>query len=113
MKSMEEMMKAAQEAAETIQKQMNEMQVKLDGIEVEGTAGGGLVKVRASAKGRILGVSIDDSLMTLSEKQIVEDLVAAAFNDARDRADRVSNEQMQEMQSSIGLPPGFNLPGMG
>lgn len=113
MKSMEEMMKAAQQAAETIQKQMNEMQVKLDGIEVEGTAGGGLVKVRASAKGRILGVSIDDSLMNPDDKQIVEDLVAAAFNDARDRADRVSNEQMQAMQSSMGLPPGFNLPGMG
>jgi nucleoid-associated protein EbfC len=113
MKSMEEMMQAAQAAAETIQKQMNEMQVKLDGIEVEGTAGGGLVKVRASAKGRILGVSIDDSLMTPDDKQIVEDLVTAAFNDARDRADRVSNEQMQEMQSSMGLPPGFNLPGLG
>jgi len=113
MKSMEEMMKAAQQAAETIQKQMNEMQVKLDGIEVEGTAGGGLVKVRASAKGRILGVSIDGSLMNPDDKQIVEDLVAAAFNDARDRADRVSNEQMQEMQGSMGLPPGFSLPGLG
>jgi DNA-binding YbaB/EbfC family protein len=113
MKSMEEMMKAAQAAAETIQKQMNEMQVKLDSIEVEGTAGGGLVKVRASARGRILGVSIDDSLMNPDDKVIVEDLVAAAFNDARDRADRVSNEQMKQMQSSMGLPPGFNLPGLG
>jgi hypothetical protein len=113
MKSMEEMMKAAQQAAETISKQMNEMQVKLDSIEVEGTAGGGLVKVRASAKGRILGVSIDASLMNPDDKGIVEDLVAAAFNDARDRADRVSNEQMKEMQSSMGLPPGFNLPGLG
>ncbi|MDP5102708.1 MAG: YbaB/EbfC family nucleoid-associated protein, partial [Erythrobacter sp.] len=71
------------------------------------------VKVRASAKGRVLGVSIDDSLMNADDKQIVEDLVAAAFNDARDRADRVSNEQMQAMQSSMGLPPGFNLPGLG
>jgi DNA-binding YbaB/EbfC family protein len=113
MKSMEEMMKAAQAAAETIQKQMNEMQVKLDSIEVEGTAGGGLVKVRASARGRILGVSIDDSLMNPDDKVIVEDLVTAAFNDARDRADRVSNEQMKQMQSSMGLPPGFNLPGLG
>ncbi|MBA3863016.1 MAG: YbaB/EbfC family nucleoid-associated protein [Erythrobacter sp.] len=113
MKSMEEMMQAAQQAAETIQKQMSEMQVKLDSIEVEGTAGGGLVKVRASAKGRILGVSIDDTLMNPDDKQIVEDLVAAAFNDARDRADRVSNEQMREIQGSMGLPPGFNLPGMG
>jgi nucleoid-associated protein EbfC len=113
MKSMEEMMAAAQQAAETIQKQMNEMQVKLDSIEVEGTAGGGLVKVRASAKGRILGVAIDDSLMNPDDKGILEDLVTAAFNDARDRADRISNEQMKEMQSSIGLPPGFSLPGLG
>jgi DNA-binding YbaB/EbfC family protein len=113
MKSMEEMMAAAQKAAETIQKQMNEMQVKLDSIEVEGTAGGGLVKVRASAKGRILGVAIDDSLMNADDKQILEDLVAAAFNDARDRADRVSEQQMKDMQGAMGLPPGFNLPGLG
>ena len=113
MKSMEEMMQAAQQAAETIQNQMNDMQVKLDSIEVEGAAGGGLVKVKATAKGRIIGVSIDDSLMKPEEKNIVEDLVTAAFNDARDKADRVSAEQMKEMQSGMGLPPGFNLPGMG
>jgi DNA-binding protein YbaB len=58
-------------------------------------------------------VSIDESLMNPDDKQIVEDLVAAAFNDARDRADRVSNDQMKDMQSSMGLPPGFNLPGLG
>ncbi|MEM6477079.1 MAG: YbaB/EbfC family nucleoid-associated protein [Pseudomonadota bacterium] len=113
MKSMEEMMQAAQQAAETIQNQMNDMQVKLDSIEVEGAAGGGLVKVRATAKGRILGVTIDDSLMKLEEKQMVEDLVTAAFNDARDKADRVSAEEMKNMQGGMGLPPGFNLPGMG
>ncbi|NBC88816.1 MAG: YbaB/EbfC family nucleoid-associated protein [Alphaproteobacteria bacterium] len=113
MKSMEEMMQAAQEAAETIQKQMNEMQVKLDNMEVEGQSGGGLVKVRASAKGRIKGVAIDESLMKPEEKQVLEDLVTAAFNDARDKADRVSAEEMKEMQGSMGLPPGFNLPGMG
>lgn len=113
MKSMEEMMQAAQQAAETIQKQMSDMQVKLDSIEVEGSSGGGLVKVRASAKGRILGVTIDESLMKPDEKNIVEDLVTAAFNDARDKADRVSQEQMKEMQGGMGLPPGFNLPGMG
>ncbi|MEO0644137.1 MAG: YbaB/EbfC family nucleoid-associated protein [Pseudomonadota bacterium] len=113
MKSMEEMMQAAQQAAEQIQNQMNDMQAKLDAIEVEGKAGGGLVTVRATAKGRILGVSIDDSLMKVEEKNIVEDLVTAAFNDARDKADRVSAEQMKEMQGSMGLPPGFNLPGLG
>jgi DNA-binding YbaB/EbfC family protein len=113
MESMEEMMKAAQEAAQKIQQQMSDAQVKLDQIEVEGSAGGGLVKVRASARGRIIGVSIDDSLFKEEEKTILEDLVTAAFNDARDKADRAANEQMQEMQAGLGLPPGFNLPGMG
>ena len=112
MKSMEEMIKAAQQAAETIQKQMGEMQGKLDGIEVEGAAGGGLVKIRASAKGRVLGVSIDDSLLAQSEKGILEDLIAAAFNDARAKADAVSNDEMGRMQQGMGLPPGFKLPGM-
>ncbi len=113
MQSMEDMLKAAQQAAETIQAQMNEMQVKLDALEVEGVAGGGLVKVRATAKGRILRVEIDESLMKPEEKQMVEDLVTAAFNDARDKADRISGEEMQKMQGGLGLPPGFNLPGMG
>lgn len=112
MQSMEEMIKAAQKAAETIQTQMNDMQAKLDALEVEGQAGGGLVKVRATAKGRILSVTIDESLMKPEEKQIVEDLVTAAFNDARDKADRVSNEEMQKMQGGLPLPPGFKLPGM-
>lgn len=112
MQSMEEMIQAAQKAAEQIQSQMGEMQAKLDGIEVEGAAGGGMVKVRASAKGRILAVEIDESLLKPEEKQMVEDLVTAAFNDARDKADRVSNEEMQKMQGGLGLPPGFNLPGM-
>lgn len=110
--NMEEMLAQAQKAAETIQKQMGDAQAKLDDIEVEGAAGGGLVKVRATARGRILGVSIDDSLMKPEEKQMVEDLVTAAFNDARDRADRVSAEEMDKIQEGVGLPAGFKLPGM-
>ncbi len=112
MQSMEEMLQAAQEAATKIQQQMNEAQVKLDALEVVGASGGGLVKVRATARGRILGVAIDDSLMVLEDKQMLEDLVTAAFNDCRDKADRAANAQMQEMQSGLGLPPGFKLPGM-
>jgi DNA-binding YbaB/EbfC family protein len=107
--NMEEMLAQAQQAAETIQKQMNEAQAKLDTLEVEGTSGGGLVKVRATARGRILGVAIDESLMKPEEKQMVEDLVTAAFNDARDKADRVSGEEMARIQQGIGLPPGINL----
>lgn len=110
MKSMEEMIKAAQQAAETIQKQMNEAQATLDNIEVEGVSGGGLVKVRCSAKGRVIGVAIDDSLMQASEKQMLEDLIAAAFNDARVKADQASNAEMERIQQSVGLPPGFKLP---
>ena len=110
--NMEEMLAQAQKAAETIQKQMGDAQAKLDEIEVEGTAGGGLVKVRATARGRILGVTIDESMMKPEEKQMVEDLVTAAFNDARDRADRVSGEEMAKIQQGAGLPPGFKLPGM-
>jgi len=110
MKSMEEMIQAAQQAAETIQKQMTETQSKLDTLEVEGLSGGGLVKIRCSAKGRVIGVSIDDSLMKPEEKQMLEDLVAAAYNDARVKADSVANEEMAKAQQGMGLPPGFKMP---
>ena len=110
MQSMEEMIQAAQTAAESIQTQMNEMQAKLDALEVEGQSGGGLVRVRASAKGRIKSINIDDSLIVPADKQMLEDLLAAAFNDAREKADRVSNEEMGKMTSGLPLPPGFKLP---
>lgn len=110
MKSMEEMIQAAQQAAETIQKQMTEAQGRLDQLEVEGVSGGGLVKIRCSAKGRIIAVSIDDSLMQASEKPILEDLIAAALNDARSKADQLSNAEMAKVQQGMGLPPGFKMP---
>ena len=110
MKSLEEMIAAAQSAAQTIQAQMEGAQATLDQIEVEGAAGGGLVKVRATAKGRILGVSIDDSLMTLSEKPMLEDLIAAALNDCRTKADAASNEEMAKLTQGLPLPPGFKMP---
>ena len=113
MKSMEEMLAAAQQAAETIQKQMGEAQAKLDTVEVEGVSGGGLVKIRCTAKGRILGVSIDDSLIVPDDKQMLEDLVAAAFNDARTKADQAASAEMQKVQQGMGLPPGLNIPGFG
>ena len=110
---MNEMLRKAQEAAETIQKQMGEAQAKLDTVEVEGVSGGGLVKIRCTAKGRLLGVSIDDSLIVPDDKQMLEDLIAAAFNDARAKADQVANAEMQRVQQGMGLPPGFDFPGMG
>jgi len=111
MKSMEEMLAAAQKAAETIQQQMSDAQAKLDTLEVEGVSGGGLVKIRCTAKGRIIAVAIDDSLIVPDDKQMLEDLVAAAFNDARSKADRVANDEMGKIQSGMGLPPGLDLPG--
>ncbi|MGV7121019.1 MULTISPECIES: YbaB/EbfC family nucleoid-associated protein [unclassified Sphingopyxis] len=110
MKSIEEMMKAAQEAAATVQAQMQEAQTKLDTLEVEGVSGGGLVRIVATAKGRIKAIHIDDSLIVPSDKQMLEDLLAAAFNDAREKADAVSNEEMGKMTSGLPLPPGFKLP---
>jgi DNA-binding YbaB/EbfC family protein len=96
--------------AQNVQNELQKAQESLDTIEVEGVAGGGLVKVRASAKGRIIGVAIDDSLIVPSEKQMLEDLVAAAFNDARSKADAVSSTEMSKMTSGLPLPPGFKLP---
>ena len=80
MPDFDEILKMAANAQAELQK----VQDNLEHVEVEGQAGGGLVKIRATAKGRILSVSIDDSLIVLEEKQMLEDLVTAAFNDARE-----------------------------
>jgi hypothetical protein len=106
MPDFDEIMKLAQNAQNELQK----AQDNLDKIEVEGVAGGGLVKVRATAKGRILGLDIDESLLSPSEKTLVEDLVAAAINDAKAKADTAAAAEMQKMQSGLPLPPGFKLP---
>ena len=106
MPSLEEIMKMAQE----VQNQMDVAQANLDKIEVEGAAGGGLVKIRASAKGRIISVDIDESLLQPSEKTMVEDLIAAALNDAKTKADAAAGPELQKMTSGMPLPPGFKLP---
>ena len=106
MPDFDEIMKMAQNAQNELQK----AQDNLDKIEVEGAAGGGLVKIRATAKGRILGVEIDDSLLAVSEKQMLEDLVAAAINDARAKADTAGNAEMAKVSAGLPLPPGFKMP---
>ena len=98
------------EAAQNAQAELQKAQDSLDTIEVEGAAGGGLVKIRATAKGRILAVDIDESLLAPAEKTMIEDLVAAAINDARAKADAAAAQEMQKMQSGLSLPPGFKLP---
>ncbi len=106
MPSFEEIMAMAQNAQAELQK----AQDNLDSVEVEGAAGGGLVKVRATAKGRIIGLAIDDSLMSVAEKPMLEDLITAALNDAKAKADAVAGEEMSKMTSGMSLPPGFKLP---
>lgn len=106
MENLDELLKMAQEA----QAKLMQAQDDLDKVEVEGVSGGGLVRVRASAKGRIIAIDIDESLLSPGEKQMVEDLVAAAINDARAKADAAAASEMQKMSSSLPLPPGFKLP---
>ena len=96
--------------ATRVQEEMQKAQAELDNVEVEGVSGGGLVRVKASAKGRIIGLSLDDSLIVVEDKAILEDLIVAAFNDARQKADETANEQMSKMASGMALPPGFKLP---
>ena len=106
MPDFDEIMKMAQNAQAELQK----AQDNLDRIEVEGAAGGGMIKIRATAKGRILAVDIDETLLAPSEKTMVEDLIAAAINDARGKADAAAGDQMQSVTAGMQLPPGFKLP---
>ncbi|HVE01384.1 MAG TPA: YbaB/EbfC family nucleoid-associated protein [Sphingomicrobium sp.] len=96
--------------AQNAQNELQKAQENLDSVEVEGTSGGGLVTIRATAKGRILAVNIDESLLQASEKTMVEDLIAAAINDAKAKADSAAATEMQKMTSTLPLPPGFKLP---
>ena len=106
MPSLEELMKAAQD----VQAQMQRAQEQLDNIEVEGASGGGLVKVRATARGRVTGLDIDASLLVAESKEMVEDLVIAAFNDAKNKADQAGSAEMGKLTAGMSLPPGFELP---
>jgi len=96
--------------AQNAQAELQKAQDNLDHVEVEGAAGGGMVKVRATAKGRIVAVDIDESLLAPSEKSMLEDLIAAAFNDAKAKADSAAAVELNKMTSTLPLPPGFKLP---
>ena len=98
------------EMAQNAQAELQKAQDNLDLVEVEGVAGGGLVKIRTSAKGRMIGVSIDDSLLVPAEKSMLEDLIAAALNDAKAKADVAASAEMQKMSAGLPLPPGFKMP---
>jgi DNA-binding YbaB/EbfC family protein len=106
MQNLDDLLKMAQDA----QAKLMQAQEDLDKVEVEGVSGGGLVRIRASAKGRIITVEIDESLLSPSDKQMVEDLVAAAINDARAKADVAAAEAMRGATGGLQLPPGFKMP---
>jgi DNA-binding YbaB/EbfC family protein len=93
--------------AAQLQSKMQEMQAELDTIEVEGTAGGGMVTVTLTAKGALKGVRIDDTLLQPSEKEIVEDLLVTAHADARRKAEIVLAEKMKSVTGGLPLPPGL------
>jgi DNA-binding YbaB/EbfC family protein len=106
MENLDDLLKMAQDA----QAKLMQAQEDLDRVEVQGVSGGGLVKIKASAKGRIISVEIDESLLAPSEKQMVEDLVAAAINDARGKADLAAQDAMRGATGGLQLPPGFKMP---
>ncbi len=95
--------------AQMVQENMRQMQEKLATIEVEGQSGAGLVKVVMTCRHDVKRISIDDSLVG-DDKEMLEDLVAAAFNDAVRRVESTTQEKMAELSSGLGLPPGIKLP---
>jgi DNA-binding YbaB/EbfC family protein len=95
--------------AQAMQQKMQDVQAELDTIEVEGSSGGGFVKVTMTAKGQLKAVSIDPTLLVPDEKEIVEDLIVAAANDARTKAERTMQERMAEVTKGLPLPPGLKL----
>jgi nucleoid-associated protein EbfC len=95
--------------AQAMQQKLADAQAELDRIEVEGVAGGGAVNVVTTAKGQAKSVSLDPSLMNADEKEILEDLIVAALNDARAKAERVMQERMGEITQGLPLPPGMKL----
>ncbi|MBY0408185.1 MAG: YbaB/EbfC family nucleoid-associated protein [Rickettsiales bacterium] len=104
--NLQKMMKQAQE----MQTKMADMQARMEQEESEGSSGGGLVKVRINGKNTMLKVTIDESLMKPDEKEVLEDLLVAAYNDARTKVDAAFSDQMSSMTAGLNLPPGFKLP---
>ncbi len=96
--------------AKQMQDKMAEMQDKLGDIEVEGQSGGGLVKVVMTCKSEVRKIDIDPSILVASEKEVTEDLIKAALNDAKSKADDKLADETQKMMGDLGLPAGMQLP---
>ncbi len=95
--------------AAQLQSKMKAMQDELDHVEVEGVSGGGMVQVRMTAKMEVKAIKIDPSLMKAEEREILEDLIVTACNDARRKAEIAMQEKMQALTGGLGLPPGLGL----
>ena len=106
MKNLSQMLKQAQ----AMQQKMADMQAELEKIEVEGEAGGGMVCVRLSAKGELRGLRIDPGLFKEEDPGLIEDLIVAAHNDAREKAQARMQEEMARITGGLDLPEGFRLP---
>ena len=101
-----EMMKKAQE----MQKKMQEMQDSLSNLEVEGTSGGGMVKIIMNCKNEVKKIDIDPSIVKQDDKTMMEDLIVAALNDAKSKAEEKSKDEMKKLTGGLGLPPGMKMP---
>jgi len=106
MKNLGQMMKQVQE----MQGKMQAMQESLGKAELRGASGGGMVEVVLNGHGAACSVSVDPSLLREGEKEVLEDLLVAAINDARAKVDAHAKEKTQEIMGGIQLPPGMNLP---
>jgi DNA-binding YbaB/EbfC family protein len=106
MKNLGNLMKQAQQ----MQAKMGEMQAELGTMEIDGAAGGGMVKVVVNGKGDLRRLKIDPSLCTPDEVEVLEDLIVAACNDARAKAEDLAQSKMAQLTSGLPLPPGMKLP---
>ena len=106
MKNLGEMMKQVQ----AMQSRMAEVQAKLEQATVTGQSGGGLVKLTLNGKGAMTALAIDPSLLKPEEREIVEDLIVAAHNDAKARVEAMMADEMKSVTGGLALPPGMKLP---
>ena len=106
MKNLAGLMKQAQQ----MQEKMQEMQSKLENIDVEGVAGAGLVAVTLNGKGDLRRVKIDPKLADPADVEMLEDLIVAAHRDAKIKLEAVTQEEMQKVTGGLQLPPGMKLP---
>lgn len=104
--NIQKMMKQAQQA----QQKLADMQAKLEEEESEGSSGGGMVVVQMNGKFALRKITIDKSLIDPNEKEMLEDLIVAAFNDAKGKIEANANQRMSEIAGGLGLPPGFKMP---